>query len=85
MSATVRKVSLAIGREELEWAEKRAAREGMSVSAVITDATRRAREAEKRRKRQRKAWAEYEAWANEAGEPLTTEELEAAARELDGE
>jgi hypothetical protein len=55
MGATVRKVSLAIGREELEWAEKRAAREETSVSAIITDATRRAREAEKKRWRQRKA------------------------------
>lgn len=83
MAATVRKVSLAIGNEELTWAEDRAEREGKSVSAVLTEVARAARETELHKTRQRQAWEEYLAWATD-GRGFTSEELEAARRELDG-
>lgn len=70
-----------MGREELDWARKRAKRQRTSVSAVLTDIAREAREAEARRARQRKAWTEFLSWAT-ADRPLGEEELEAARAEL---
>lgn len=84
MAVTVTKVSVAIGQEELEWARGRAKREGRSLSAVLTDAMRRAKEAEVEEARRDAAWAELKAWVLD-GKPLTVEELEAARRELDEE
>ena len=48
MPASIKKVSIAIGNEELEWVRKRAARDGTSVSAVITSVARAARKHEQR-------------------------------------
>jgi hypothetical protein len=59
MAATVRKVSLAIQKDALDWAEKTARRQKKSVSAVITEATLAARAHEIELARQRKAWARY--------------------------
>ena len=84
MAASVEKVSVAIGRDELEWARGRAEREGVSLSAVLTDAARVARELEARRARQDTAWWAFMDWATE-GEGLPTEAFEAAQKELDGE
>lgn len=81
MAATVKKVSVAIGREELAWAKKRAKHEGRSISAVLTEVVREARQAEAKRARQRDAWRVFLEWAT--GEhPLTDEEVEAGRREL---
>lgn len=82
MAASVEKVSLAIGREELEWARQRAERQGTSLSAVLTEAARVARELEAHRARQDAAWGAFLAWATE-GEGVSPEALEAAQRELD--
>ena len=84
MSVSVEKVSVAIGREELEWARERAEREGTSLSAVLTYAARAFREQEARRARKDAAWLSFMEWATE-GEGLTTGALEAAERELRGE
>ncbi len=81
MAVTVRKVSVAIGRDELEWARKRARREKTSISAVLTDAARQAREAEALREKQRKAWGEFLDWATE-GDGLTDEQIESGRRAL---
>jgi hypothetical protein len=81
MAPTVRKISLAIGREELKWARARAKRENTSVSAVLTEAARAAREAEALRAKQRAAWATFLDWATD-GKGLRDDEIEAAAREL---
>ena len=81
MAATVQKVSVALGREELEWARKRAKRQRTSVSAVLTDITREARETEARRARQRRAWTDF--LASAVGDrPLDDAELAAARAEL---
>lgn len=79
----MKKISVALGHEELAWAQRRAKREGTSVSAVITAAARRAAEEEQREPRQREAWAEIVAWATK-DEPFTPEEIAAADRELGG-
>ncbi len=81
MSVTVRKISVAIGQDELAWAQSRAKRDGTSVSAVLTNAARAARDAEAQRRRQRKAWAAFLSWATD-GEGLADEDLDAGAREL---
>ncbi|MBZ0251221.1 MAG: hypothetical protein K8F93_16320 [Burkholderiales bacterium] len=83
MAATVKKVSLAIGREELAWARKRAKHEGRSVSSVLTEVVRLARQAEIERARRRDAWSEVLAWALEGQPPFSPEEHEDALRELD--
>jgi hypothetical protein len=83
MAASVEKVSVAIGRDELEWAKERAEREGTSLSAVLTAATRAAREQEARRARQDAAWGAILSWATE-GQGVSPEALAAAERELDG-
>lgn len=82
VAPSVRKVSVAIGHEELEWARERAAREGTSLSAVLTDAARLAREVDLRRERQRLAWAEFLGWATD-GAGLSDEDLERGRRELE--
>jgi hypothetical protein len=82
VAASVAKVSVALGKEELEWARSRAEREGISVSAVLTGAARAAREAEQRKVRQDAAWRSFLKWATKgAGVPNAV--LEAARRELD--
>jgi hypothetical protein len=80
----VRKVRVAIEAAELDWARERAEREGTSPSAVLTRATREAREAEARRERQRVAWEAFEHWATR-GAGLGAEDLDAAERELSAE
>jgi hypothetical protein len=84
MAANVRKVTLAITNEEYAWAERRAKRAGISVSAVLSAAAKEKRQAEERDEEQRKAWAEVVAYVTR-GVPLTTEELAGAERELIGE
>lgn len=81
MPVHVKKVSVALGHEELAWAQRRARREGVSVSAVLTDAARRAREAELREAEQRRAWAGIVAWVTN-GAPFSPEEIAAVDREL---
>jgi len=83
MAASVEKVSVAIGNDELEWARERARREGSSLSAVLTDAARVARELEQQKARQEAAWRAFVEYATE-GQGLSAEAIEAAARELDG-
>lgn len=85
MPVRVKKISVALGHEELAWAQRRAKREGTSVSAVLTAAARRTRDEEARDERQRAAWEEYEAWATAESGPLSHGELEAARRELAAE
>lgn len=68
------KVSVAIGRDELRWARDRAAREGKSLSALLTETI-----AERRRL---EALAEVVAWMGEGKPALSKAELTAAAREL---
>lgn len=82
MSVTVKKVTVALGRDEYAWAKKQAKRTGTSVSAVLTQAAREARETAERVARQEAAWAEVEAWLT-AGAALGADELEDARRELD--
>jgi hypothetical protein len=84
MSSNVRKVTLAIGKEEYAWAERRAKRVGTSVSAVLSAAARQQRQTEERDERQRRAWAEVLAFVT-GGDPLTPEELAGARRDLDRE
>lgn len=83
MSASVEKVSVAIGRDVLEWARERAEREGLSLSAVLTEAARLGRDAEERRARQEAAWTAFVDWATE-GQGLPAAALEDAERELGG-
>jgi hypothetical protein len=83
MSASVEKVSVAIGREELEWARGRAEQQGTSLSAVLTHVARTFREQEARRARQDAAWGAFTEWATE-GEGLPPETIEAAQQELRG-
>jgi hypothetical protein len=84
VAASVEKVSVAIGLDELEWARGRAERDGVSLSAVLTEAARKARDLEERWARQDAAWKSFVDWATE-GKGLSTETLEAAQRELDDE
>lgn len=72
----VEKVSVAIGREELGWAKNRAAREGKSLSALLTETL-----AERRRL---EALAEVVAWMGEDAPAVSKAELAAARRELRG-
>lgn len=81
MAISVKKVSVAIGQDELAWARRRAEREGTSLSAVLTDATRAAREIETRRKKQQAAWSAFAKWAT-AGKRLPPTAIAAAEREL---
>ncbi len=82
MASTVKKVTVALGREEYAWAREQAERTKTSVSAVLTKAARDARETQERCARQDAAWAKVEAWLTD-GRGFTEEELEAARRELD--
>jgi hypothetical protein len=81
MPVSVEKVSVALGRDELEWARERAEREGTSLSAVLTQATRQVRELEAAQARQDAAWAEFLEWATD-GKGLPEEAVAAAAAEL---
>ncbi|MBX3274980.1 MAG: hypothetical protein KF729_32245 [Sandaracinaceae bacterium] len=82
MSSTVRKVTIALGAEEYAWAREQAERSQTSVSAVLTEAARCARDRAAREAARAAAWAELEAWIT-GGEPLDAQELAAAERELD--
>jgi hypothetical protein len=62
--------------EELAWAQARAERAGTTVSAVVTDAVRQARQAE--------AWAEFRDWALQGQPPISDDERAAAEREWRG-
>ena len=84
MTTTVRKVTIAMGRAEYDWARRRARREGRSVSAVLTSATREMRAAEARRELQQKAWDELLLWGSD-GRGFTQAQLAAARKELDDE
>lgn len=84
MASRIKKISLAIGRDEFVWAQRRARQEGTSVSAVLTNAARRMREEEAEQAKRDAAWNEIMEWALD-GKPLTEEEMGAARRELDGE
>jgi hypothetical protein len=84
MASKIKKISLAIGRDEFAWAQRRARQEGTSVSAVLTNAARRMREDEAQQAKRDAAWNEVMEWALD-GKPLTERELDAARRELDGE
>lgn len=84
MAATVEKVSVAIGLEDLAWLRDRAEHEGASLSAVLTAAIRATREREAKVERQRRAVEAYVGWATD-GEGLSHDELEVARRELAGE
>lgn len=81
---TVKKVSVAIGKEELDWLRQRAEREGVSLSAVVTDAAREARVRAMKRAQQDAAWSRFLDWATD-GKGLSERVREAARRELDGE
>ncbi len=83
-AVTVKKVSIALGHDELVWARRRAKREGTSVSAVVTDAARQAREEERRAELRRDTWAAIEAYVTN-GKPFTARAIEAADRELAGD
>jgi hypothetical protein len=84
VAANVRKVTLAIANEEYAWAERRAKRAGTSVSAVLSAAAKEKRQAEERDEKQREAWAEIVGYVTN-GASLTSEELAAAERELNGD
>ena len=47
---SVEKVSVSLGTEEIAWAREQAESAGSSLSAVLTDALRRQRQSEARRK-----------------------------------
>ncbi len=83
MAATVRKVSLAIEKSALAWAEKAARREKKSVSAIITEATLAARARDIELRRQAAAWKRYLDDATD-GAGLRPEEVARGHRELDG-
>ncbi len=82
MAVTVRRVTIALGKGEYAWAQRRAKREGRSVSAVLTEAAREAHDQERRRARQDAAWAKALAWATD-GRGFSDDDLEDARRELD--
>ncbi|MEM1032949.1 MAG: hypothetical protein AAGN82_21565 [Myxococcota bacterium] len=77
MAPKVEKVSVAIGKRELAWARGRAAREGTSLSAVLRDAARVARQVEEARARQEAAWAAFLDGATD-GRGLTSDDLASA-------
>lgn len=66
------KVSVSLAVEDVEWARKRAEQDDMSLSAVLTEALRRQRQSEARRK----------LLAELGTDDLTQEELDAARAEL---
>lgn len=68
------KVSVAIEKDELEWARAVARREGKSLSAVVSESL-----AERRRLA---ALREVVAWMGEGQPPVTKEELTAAEQAL---
>jgi hypothetical protein len=72
----VRKVTVSLPPEVLEWAKRRAEDEGSSVSAVVTAAVR---------ERQRlEAMREVDEWLGEGRLPLTDQDLEDVRREWRG-
>lgn len=83
MSSSVEKISVALGRDVLQWARERAARDGLSLSAVLTEIARLGRDAAERAAEQQAAWDEFVGWATD-GDGVSPEALADAARELDG-
>lgn len=68
------KVSVAIGRSELDWAKTSARRQGKSLSTVVTESL-----ADQRRLT---ALAEVVEWMGQGESPLTDGELRAALADL---
>jgi hypothetical protein len=68
------KVSVAIGRDELTWARDRAAKEGKSLSALLTETISERRRLD--------ALAEVVAWMGDDKPALSEAELTAARRAL---
>jgi hypothetical protein len=66
------KVSVSLAVEDVEWARKKAEQDDKSLSAVLTEALRRQRQSEARRR----------LLAELGTDDLTPEELEAARAEL---
>jgi len=73
MAATA-KVSVAIGKSELDWAKARAKREHKSLSAIVTETMASQRRLE--------ALREVVEWMQAEQSPLEPRELKEAAREL---
>lgn len=84
MAPTVRKVSLAIQKDALDWAERTARREKKSVSAVLSELALAARARDAERKRQAAAWKRYLDDATD-GRGLSEAQKTLGRRELDGE
>jgi Arc/MetJ-type ribon-helix-helix transcriptional regulator len=82
VAATVEKVSVALGLEDLAWLRERAEQQRASLSAVLTAAIRATREREALRERQRASLETYVTWATD-GEGLPAEVVAEAERELD--
>lgn len=80
--SSVTKKSVSIGDRELEWAEAEADREGVSLSAIVTEALRHLRATREAESQRDRAWSEYMSWFEDSHGPLTVEELEDAARAL---
>ena len=73
MTSKVEKLSVAVPRETAAWARRDARKLKKSLSAVVTEALEDRRRA--------RAWAKFRDAAL-GGEPLTSQELQAARREL---
>src|SRR5688500_6271926 len=72
--AKVEKLSVTLSKDDLAWARRRAKAQGVSLSAVLSEALGW--------RRRQDAW---DAWLKQAiAEPFNDAELEAARRELDG-
>jgi hypothetical protein len=82
MAATVEKVSVALGLEDLAWLRERAEQQHASLSAVLTATIRATREREALLERQRAALEAYVAGATD-GKGLPPDVMAAAQRELD--
>ncbi len=82
--STVRKVSLAIQKDALDWAERTARRQKRSVSAVLSDLALAARARDVELKRQAAAWKRHLDDATD-GKGLSEEQMALGRRELDGE
>jgi len=69
--------SVTLPHEKLAWAQARAERAGTTVSPVVTDAVRQARQAE--------AWEEFRDWALQGQPPISDEERAAVEAEWQAE
>jgi Arc/MetJ-type ribon-helix-helix transcriptional regulator len=82
VAATVEKVSVALGLDDLAWLRERAEQQRASLSAVLTAAIRTTREREALHERQRASLEAYVNWATD-GKGLPPEVVADAERELD--